>query len=296
MHRNGSFSACILLLLISPLFSSSAPGAELTSQTVEAWRRYVALTEARMDAELKDGSGFLVTEFMSQEDAADCRDKVSKGNVCVERLETLDGRGKKVKVPKGTISHWMGSVRINNAKLDTLIPFVQNYDVHERYFDDIERSRLIARNGDTFKFFYRLKQETLWVTVRYNTTHEVSYRRHGTDRVSSASRTTRILELDKTGKDGEREKPEGKDSGFMWRLNSYWRFQQDGNGVVVTLESLTLSRGIPSLALFVGPIVNKISRGLLENTLLALRNGYHAYLQETVKTSVEPGEVAPETP
>ncbi len=296
MNKICHYSACILLLLFFPLFSSSAPGAELKPQTVEAWRHYVARTESRIDAELEDKSRFLVTEFMSQGDAAECRKEVAKGNVCVESLETRDGRGKKIEVPEGTISHWLGSVRINNAKLDTLIPFVQSYDIHERYFDDVERSRLIARDGDEFKFFYRLKQATLWVTVRYNTTHEVRYRRHSARRVSSASRTTRILELDKAGKDGEREKPEGKDNGFMWRLNSYWRFQQDGNGVVVTLESLTLSRGIPSLALFVRPIVKKISSGLLENTLLALRDGYHAYLQETAKPPVEPGEVSPGTP
>ena len=100
--------------------------------------------------------------------------------------------------------------------------------------------------------------------------------------------------MDKPGKDEEREKPEGNDHGFMWRLNSYWRFQQDGDGVVVTLESLTLSRGIPWYVPFVKPVINKVSRGLLENTLLTLRNGYHAYLQEVEQAVVNSGKTSPE--
>ncbi len=40
----------------------------------------------------------------------------------------------------------------------------------------------------------------------------------------------------------KREKPEGKDRGFLWRLNSYWRYQQVDGGVLVECESLTLSR------------------------------------------------------
>lgn len=280
MRKICSLSACIMLMTILPLLPSVTQAAELQAQTVDAWKRYVALTEARIDSELNDESGFLVTEFISKKDAAECHEEVAKGDVCIKILESRESNGKKVKVPKGTISHWLGSVRIPNAKLDTLITFVQSYDIHERYFDDVEQSRLLGHDKNNFKFFYRLKQATTWVSVHYNTIHEVNYKRQSPQRISSASQTTRINELDNPGKSNEQEKPAGNDNGFMWRLNSYWRFQQDGDGVLVTLESLTLSRGIPWYVSFVKPIVNKISRGLLENTLLTLRNGYHAYLQE----------------
>ena len=39
----------------------------------------------------------------------------------------------------------------------------------------------------------------------------------------------------------------GDDHGFLWRLNSCWRYQESGDGVVVSLESLTLSRDVPWL-------------------------------------------------
>ena len=37
----------------------------------------------------------------------------------------------------------------------------------------------------------------------------------------------------------------GADRGFLWRLNSYWRYRQVGNGVQVDVLSLSLSRDVP---------------------------------------------------
>lgn len=287
----GIYLVSARLLLMQPLLccSPAAQSAELHDQTVKAWQHYVALTEARIDLELNDGNRFLLTEFLPKKDGGKCREKVAKGGVCIQSLESREKSGRKVPIPKGTVSHWLGSVRIPDADLDTLIAFVQSYDIHEQYFADVEKSKLVNRDGNNYRFFYRLKQSTGPITVYYNTVHEVNYRRHGKQRVTSASRTKSIHELDKPGKDEEREKPEGKDSGYMWRLNSYWRFQQDKDGVELTLESLTLSRGIPGppVSWVVSPIVEKISKGLLETTLLTLRNGYHAYLDKTHKAVMD---------
>ena len=288
--------ACTAQAAILFLFSSTAQPAELQAQTLEAWQQYVSLTEARIESELKDESKFLLTEFMSRKEAGKCQKEVAKGDVCTRSRKTLNSNGKKMEVPDGTISHWLGSIRVPNAKLEALIGLVQNYDVHERYFGDVEKSKLIERDGGEFKFFYRLKQKTSWITVYYNTTHQTKYQRHSSKQVSSASHTVRINELDNPGKDEEREKPEGQDNGFLWRLNSYWRFQQDEEGVVVTLESLTLSRDIPfwPISLAVKPIVDKISRGLLEKTLMNLRDGYHAYVKEVEPRSIDSGKASPE--
>lgn len=296
MKRMFLFLACAAQSAILFLFSSTAQSAELQEQTLKSWQHYVSLTEARIESELKDESKYLLTEFIPKKDAQKCQKEVEKGDVCIRSLETRDGNGKKIDVPDGTISHWLGSVRLPNAKLSTFIDFVQSYAIHERYFDDVEQSKLMDRNGDSFKFFYRLKQATTWATVHYNTVHKVNYQRNSPQRISSASQTTRINELDKPGTDEEKEKPEGNDNGFLWRLNSYWRFQQDENGVVVTLESLTLSRDIPWYLSFVKPFVNKVSRGLLENTLLTLRDGYQAYVKETTQAVIDSGKASPEAP
>jgi len=110
------------------------------------------------------------------------------------------------------------------------------------------------------------------VTVTYNTEHEVRYRRLTPTRAASRSVSTKIAEVENAGTPSEREKPIGNDRGFMWRLNSYWRYEQVPGGVIVELESLTLSRDIPFLIrLIAGPIINNIARESMTRTLESMR-------------------------
>src|SRR5262245_52915209 len=63
----------------------------------------------------------------------------------------------------------------------------------------------------------------------------------------------------------------GGDRGFLWRLNSYWRYEQTSGGVRVELESITLSREVPAvLRPVASPIVSRISRESMVRTLDAL--------------------------
>src|SRR2546426_7301336 len=70
----------------------------------------------------------------------------------------------------------------------------------------------------------------------------------------------------------EREKPIGKDRGFLWRLYSYWRFQEKDGGVYLQLESVALSRNIPPLvAWLVNPLLKSIPREYLSRLLVSTR-------------------------
>src|SRR4029078_194370 len=46
----------------------------------------------------------------------------------------------------------------------------------------------------------------------------------------------------------EREKTPDEDSGYLWRLNAYWRFEQAGGGVLIECESVRVSPAAPSVA------------------------------------------------
>jgi hypothetical protein len=37
----------------------------------------------------------------------------------------------------------------------------------------------------------------------------------------------------------------GNDSGFLWRVNTYWRFQSADGGVYARCEAISLSRDVP---------------------------------------------------
>ncbi len=58
----------------------------------------------------------------------------------------------------------------------------------------------------------------------------------------------------------------------MWRLNSYWRYKQLDDGVLVEIESLTLSRSLPMLVgPLIRPIVTSTARESMTRTLASVR-------------------------
>ena len=60
----------------------------------------------------------------------------------------------------------------------------------------------------------------------------------------SISRSTRIAEIANPGESDERALNAGAGHGFLWRLNTYWRFVQDADGVIVQCEAISLTRDI----------------------------------------------------
>jgi hypothetical protein len=259
------------LLPLVLVAASNAGAAELMPETDAAWERYVELTEERIERELTSADGFLVQDFLPDAERSKAVAALSAGEVFATKFRTLEPDGRELEVPFGLVHHWVGSIFVPGADVQSLVAWLQDYDEHERYFDDVEESRLIARQGESFDIFLRLKRKKI-VTVHYATEHAVQYRRHGADRISSRSRATRIAEIEDPGTPREREKPAGQDRGFLWRLNSYWRFEQRPGGVVVELESISLSRGVPlALRWLIGPYLDSVPRESLEATLAPIR-------------------------
>src|SRR5262249_13858082 len=88
----------------------------------------------------------------------------------------------------------------------------------------------------------------------------------------SISRSTRVSEIADPGTPSEHVLPSGHDHGFMWRLNSYWEFEQAPDGVFVQCEAISLNRHIPTgQALMIDPFGNTIPREVLQSTLDATR-------------------------
>jgi hypothetical protein len=65
----------------------------------------------------------------------------------------------------------------------------------------------------------------------------------------------------------------GHDSGYLWRLNSYWRFLERDGGVYIQCESLTLTRDVPTgFGWLIRPFVTSIPRETLTFTLQTTRD------------------------
>jgi hypothetical protein len=256
----------IVLLFVAP----AAHAAKLHDETLQAWETYRKLTETRIEKELSSTSGFLVREFLEARRAQKVRSEYRSG-ISVQKMETRSEEGGKIEIPKGLVHHWYGTTFVPGATVQEVVAWVQDYDRHQDYFKEVEDSRLISHGEQLFEIFLRLRREKI-LTVHYNTEHEVTYRDLGPGRAASRSVATRIAEIDNAGSAREKEKPIGDDRGYLWRLNSYWRFFQEEGGVAVECESISLSRDIPlGFKLIVQPFINDVPRESLEAALLPLR-------------------------
>jgi hypothetical protein len=276
--RQALAAIAAVALLAVPLVADG-PGAQARA----GWDAYIAAVERRVDAELAKANGaFLVVDTLPRTVANQARTALQRGDVFVHELRPPAGAPRDV--PHAMVHHWLGAILVPRASVDQVIAFVQGYDGHARWYKDVMASRTLSREGDRFHVFLKLQRSRLGVSAHYNTEHEVVYRRHGPSRASSRSRATRIAELDQAGTPGEREKTDAEQRGYLWHLDSFWRFEAAGDGVVVECESVSLSRGIPwGLGFLVGRFVKSVPRDSLEQTLTDMRAGVAA--TETVPRS-----------
>jgi hypothetical protein len=261
-------------LLLAVFASAPVAGAvgPLRAETVTGWDGYVRATETRIARELSSADGFFAMDFSPSRQAE--RAALASGEVSVDKVSTVGADGREMEVPEAMVHHWRGSVLVPGASLDEVLAQVADPDVDHPAQDDVVSARVLERGPGSLRLFLRLQRSQL-VTVVYNTEHAVRYSRLGRTRASSRSIATRIAEVAEPSTPRERERRPGEDRGFLWRLNSYWRYEQTGAGVLVECESISLSRTVPALARgVVRPVIDQVARGSMERTLLAMRSRF----------------------
>jgi putative flippase GtrA len=276
MRERGAGLA-LLVAIVVPAANGRAAAAELRVDTRAEWDRYVALTESRIDRELRNARGFLAADFDGRDTARGLSDKLRSGAIPVVNVVTRGGDGAGVDVGSGMVHHWRGAVFIPGASVDDLVAALQDPTGRRAHRQqDVLATRVLERSPDGLRLYLKLQRQSI-VSVAYNTEHDVRYRWHGAGRASSRSVATRIAEIEALGTPQERERTPGNDRGFLWRLNSYWRYQAKPGGVVVELESLTLSRDLPwGLRTIARPLINIVARESIERTLSAMRSRFTA--------------------
>ena len=266
----GRRAAAVLLAAIL-LLGIPASAADLQAQAAQNYARYIALTQAQVDAELAQGGSYLWVERLPEARRAEALAQLRSGSVAIEKLETLDG-GKPIEVPGGLIHHWIGTAFVPGATLAQTLAFMQDYDHKVEYFKpDIVRSKILRHEGDDYFVLLRFYQKKIITTV-IDTDQEVHY--HVVDQTHAWSRSsaTRVQEVDNPGKSDERLEPEGHDRGFVWKLNTFWRFEEKDGGTYLECQAISLSRDIPAgLGWMVGSFVSSVPRESLTFTLTTAR-------------------------
>jgi hypothetical protein len=266
-HLRPRAAAWLALVLASaPLAALPARAADLHPETLQAFDRYIQANDARFDREIKDGPYLWVdAQPAARRDAF--YQQLRAGEVVIHHVDvTIDGQ--ELDVPDGIIHHWLGVVFIPGATLQQTLRLLEDYDNHAKVFaPDVSRSKLLEHKGDFFRCYLRFYKKKVF-TVVLDTVHEAVYHALSPTRATSVSHTTHINEVENHDEADERQKPEGHDGGYLWRLNNYWRFEEKDGGTYVQCEAITLTRDIPFLLKpIVGPYVTSVPRESLLNTL-----------------------------
>jgi hypothetical protein len=246
-----------LALWLLPIFAGAV---DLKPQTVEAFDRYVRQAEQRLDAR---------KAFLWADENAERARRVRSGETVVEPF----GPKPDISVTGGGLVHdWVGTLFIPGATLDRTLALVEDYNHHKDvYQPEVIDSRTLRHEGNDFHIYLRLLKKKV-ITVVLNTEHDVRYTPAGKTRWRSVSRSSKIAEVQDAGKPGERELPPGTGNGFLWRLNSYWRFEERDGGTWVECEAISLTRDVPTgLGWLIEPIIRNLPKESLVNTLVKTR-------------------------
>lgn len=166
-------------------------------------------------------------------------------------------QGRTIDVPGGTLHEWRGSILIRDVTVTQIVDALLSPG-SQPLQEDVADSRVLERHGDSLRMYLKLVRKVI-VTVTYDTEHDVRYARRSPTFATSRSVATRIVEAG------------GSDRGFLWRLNSYWRYSQVGDAVQVDVLSLSLSRDVPWIVKPIAqPLIERIGRESMSRTLLTV--------------------------
>ncbi len=235
---NARVSGFRRLILMAILGSATVRAAELKPETAAAFDHYIKVTEEEMNK--RQGFG----DFLW----LDHRDPKEKSLVWIGQptfvpIKTLD-RGQEIEVPDGVIQHWLGVIYLDEATLARARDVILNFDSYKNFFkQQIVDSKLTKRDGNQHDVLLRLYKKQI-SAVLLNVRETAIYTLVDPTRVIVACHSTHIGEVKhpKDAQSYDEERSPEDESGYLWRLNFYWRLEQYDNGVYAELQVISLGR------------------------------------------------------
>jgi len=234
--------------------------AKLAPATSDAFDRYVEQAEARMKSNLTP------MHFLRADSRPELKSRLRDAGWIVEPAGSE--HGPEQKISGGMIQDWVGMLFIPGTSIDRVRAALEDYGNYKNFYKpEVIDSKALAHSGDEYDVFLRLRERQL-LTVVLNTTYRVRYAMLDPSRMYVASRSTKIAEVEDPDQSYTEELPAGDDNGFLWRLNSYWRFEAADGGVYAECEAISLSRDVPlGLGWMIKGFLEKFPKDSMMNTL-----------------------------
>jgi hypothetical protein len=185
------------------------------------------------------------------------------------------------KVEHGLID-WVRAIFIPETTIDDVFAVVDDSDRYDEiYRPAVVDSKLMDSFGSEHKFSMVMMQRVLSVTAAVDGEYQSSCSQVDAQRWYCISYSTTLREIKNFNQANEQKLPPDQGNGYVWRLYSIVRFQQQDGGVYAEVEAIGLSRDIPAeIRWLVKPIVERLCRNAVALTLEQTRN--------SVRTTIDP--------
>jgi hypothetical protein len=241
-----------------PVLAASTPFAVAqAASATSAYDVYVGSVEARLVGQHRSQQTFLNPIVLGPQNDV----RLRAGEVIIEQLTPPADPA----FAGSLLHHWRGTMFAPGATVADLERFLKDFDAYPQDFHpQVLQARLIGHHGDVFETSMRVRQQHV-LTVVMDATYNVTFGQPDASRGYSNSRSTKISEISDPGTGNERPLNANEGHGFLWRQNTYWSYEERDGGLYMQIESVSLSRSIPSgLAWAVRPFVESIPRESLE--------------------------------
>jgi hypothetical protein len=231
---------------------------EPTSAATRQFDAYVNGVEQRIAQQHRSPGGFLAPVDWAA---------LRRGEPIIERLTPA-----RTELPGAMMHDWRGTAFVAGAKADDFARVMRDFGAYPRVFaPQILRANVLEREDvEHLQAEMRVRQKHV-ITVVMDTTYDIGYGSLDPQHRYSASRSIKIAEIANAGTPNERALSAQEAHGFLWRLNSYWSYEERDGGLYMQIESVSLTRSIPAgLGWMIGPFVESVPRESLEFTLHAV--------------------------
>lgn len=250
-----------LLLIILIVVNANCAQGEPTAEAVSAFNTYVHALEARLGKQHQSVDNFFSPPLTPQTEK-----RLQQGELIIEPVTPLTGSA----LPGALLHDWRGTAFAPGAKaadFERLMKNISGYPQH--YAPQVLEAKLLSQQGDHLQALLRVRQKHV-LTVVLDTTYDITFGRLDAQHGYSISRSIKIAEIESPGTSAERALDPKQDHGFLWRLNTYWSYEERDGGLYLQIESVSLTRSVPAgLNWIISPFIQKIPRESLEFTLRA---------------------------
>jgi hypothetical protein len=236
--------------------------AQLDPETSKAWNQYIQSVRSQMQQRATGAAPFLWID-----DAPGRREAVRRGETVVEPTQ----KDSPAKLGRGLVFDWTGAVFFPHTTIRHIFKVLNEFDRYDEFYNPaVVSAKLLEDTGNSQRFSVVVSDKTAFIS----TTVESEYSSETTcldeHRCYNVIHSTKIQQIENYNTPEERKLP--PDEGFLWRLYSIQRYEEQDGGVVAEIETIALTRDVPfELRWLIKPVLRHLPRNSMLGTLQKTR-------------------------